>query len=452
MILQKNNLIELEITGMTAEGAGVGHYQGMAVFVPASAPGDILCVKIIKIAKSYAIGKLQEILTPSTNRITPDCPQFPKCGGCEFRHLRYEAELRSKEQRVRDAISRIGGFSPEIVRPILGAAQPDRYRNKAQIPIGLSDDGALLMGFYAHHSHRIIDCMDCLLQPEAFARILTIFRSWFDLYRPSVYQEASGTGCLRHLYLRHAAGTGEIMVCLVANGEPPQLNSLCNMLIGEVPEIVSILWNHNPEKTNVVLGKQFHTLWGKDALDDQLCGLSLTVAPMSFYQVNHRQTERLYQVAAGYAALSPGSLLLDLYCGTGTIGLTMAKQAGRLIGVEVVESAVKDAKENAERNGIQNAEFLCMDAGKAAKQFASSGIRPAVTILDPPRKGCSPEVVTAAAAMRPERIVYVSCDPATLARDLRQFSDHGYTPVELTPVDMFPRTANVETVALLSQK
>lgn len=452
MSIQKNDCIPLEITGMTTEGAGVGRYEGMAVFVPSSAPGDRLNARIIKLSKTYAVGKIETLLSPSPDRISPNCPQFPKCGGCEFRHLRYEAELRLKEQRVRDAISRIGGFSPSLVESILGAAEPDRYRNKAQIPIGLQKDGSLCMGFYANHSHRIVDCPDCCLQPIVFTRIQKVFRAWYNQYLPSVYEEASGKGCLRHLYLRCAEGTGEVMVCLVANGEPPHLDAFCTMLTEAVPEVVSILFNHNSNRTNVVLGKVFRTLWGKDHIDDRLCGLLFEIAPASFYQVNHAQTERLYRTAAADAALPEGGLLLDLYCGTGTIGLTIVKDAGRLIGVEIVESAVADARKNATRNGIENAEFLCMDASQAADRLCRDGLRPDTVTLDPPRKGCRPEVIAATARMAPERIVYVSCDPATLARDLKQFAALGYPPVKLTPVDMFPRTANVETVCLMSRE
>ena len=451
MSIQKNDSISLTITGMTAEGAGVGRYEGMAIFVPCSAPGDQLIARIIKRSKTYAIGKIEQILTPSPDRIVPDCPQFFRCGGCEFRHLRYEAELRLKEQRVCDAISRIGGFSPALVQPILGAEAPDRYRNKAQIPIGCQKDGSLCMGFYANHSHRIVDCPDCRLQPGVFTTIQNLFRAWFEKYHLSIYEEVSGKGCLRHLYLRYAEGTGEIMVCLVAASMPEHCDVLCEMLRAEVPEIVSILLNYNPDKTNVVLGKRFETLWGRDQIEDLLCGLRFSIAPASFYQVNHAQTQRLYQAAAAEAALPKGGLLLDLYCGTGTIGLTIAKDAGRLIGVEIVESAVENARQNARRNGIPNAEFLCMDATKAAARLAREGLQPTVVTIDPPRKGCTPEVVSAITAMQPERIVYVSCDPATLARDLKQFAALGYPPMRLTPVDMFPRTANVETVCLLSK-
>ena len=282
MSIQKNDSISLTITGMTAEGAGVGRYEGMAIFVPCSAPGDQLIARIIKRSKTYAIGKIEQILTPSPDRIVPDCPQFFRCGGCEFRHLRYEAELRLKEQRVCDAISRIGGFSPALVQPILGAEAPDRYRNKAQIPIGCQKDGSLCMGFYANHSHRIVDCPDCRLQPGVFTTIQNLFRAWFEKYHISIYEEVSGKGCLRHLYLRYAEGTGEIMVCLVAASMPEHCDVLCEMLHAEVPEIVSILLNYNPDKTNVVLGKRFETLWGRDQIEDLLCGLRFSIAPASF--------------------------------------------------------------------------------------------------------------------------------------------------------------------------
>ncbi len=452
MDLKKNDSIELEITGYTAEGSGIGRYQEIAVFVPLAAAGDRLRVKILKTAKTYAFGKLESVIEPSRDRIAPDCPQFALCGGCVYRHIGYEAELRSKQQRVQDALERIGGFRDLKVEPIVSAENPDHYRNKAQIPIG-EIDGKIQMGFFANHSHRIIPCDSCYLQPEVFTAAMQAFQEWAGQSGEDVYREETGRGRLRHLYLRQAGATGEVMVCVVVNGnglhhEP----ELAELLREKVPGLKSVIINVNREKTNVILGKKNRTVWGSDHITDILCGLKFNISPMSFYQVNRDQAERLYSIAGEYAALTGNETLLDLYCGTGTIGLSMAHKAGKVIGVELVGQAVEDAKMNAARNGIHNAEFLCMDAVKAASMLSDRGEKPDVIILDPPRKGCDAELIETVANMAPKRVVYVSCDPATLARDLKLFASKGYKPQTATPVDMFPRTSHVETVVLLSQQ
>ena len=452
MKLKKNQAVELTITGYTAEGNGVGRFEGIAVFVPQAAAGDRLQVKILKTAKSYAFGKIEKILSPSEDRVPPDCPRFARCGGCVYRHIRYEAELAAKQRRVQDAIERIAGFHFPVLNPIVGAQAPDRYRNKAQFPIGAGPDGEISLGFYAARSHRIVDCGECLLQPEVFAAAAAAFRSWEKRTREDVYDEKTGSGHLRHLFLRLAESTGEVMVCVVVNGngvhdEP----GLAEALRGGVPGLASVVVNSNRERTNVILGPKFRTVWGKDTITDELCGLKFRISPLSFYQVNRRQAERLYAIAAEFAGLSGGETVLDLYCGTGTVGLSMAKKAGRVIGVEIVPQAVEDAKTNARENGIENAEFLCMDAGKAASLLKNRGEKPDVVILDPPRKGCGAELIDTVAKMAPRRVVYISCDPETLARDLKQFAPLGFKTVQATPVDLFPRTAHVECVALMSR-
>lgn len=451
--MKKNELVEITITGYTAEGSGVGRWNGMAVFVPMAAVGDVLEVRILKVAKTHAFGKIERILSPSPARIEPDCPQFAQCGGCVFRHIHYEEELRAKEQRVRDAVERIGGFTNLPFRPILGALQPDGYRNKAQLPIGRAKDGSLTMGFYAHHSHRIVNCPSCKLQPPSFQAAMEAFRAWVPLSGDEPYEEATGKGRLRHLYLRQAEATGEAMACVVVNGNGVHKeDELVRLLRENVPGLKSVMVNSNRERTNVVLGKKNRVVWGQDHITDRLCGLDFHISPLSFYQVNRTQAERLYQQAADYAGLTGKETVLDLYCGTGTIGLSMAKKAKRVIGVEVVAPAIEDAHKNAERNGIVNAEFLCADAAEAAAKLEARGERPDVIIIDPPRKGCAPELLHTVVQMNPERMVYVSCDPATLARDMRILADLGYVPQELTPVDMFPRTAHVECVTLFKRK
>lgn len=452
MQLKKNDSIELEITGYTAEGSGVGRYENIAVFVPLAAVGDRLRVKILKTAKTYAFGKLEQILSPSPDRVRQDCSQFAKCGGCVYRHIDYAAELRAKEQRVRDAVERIGGFRDLPIRSIVGSANPDHYRNKAQLPIGKAAGKGITLGFYASHSHRLIPCEECFLQPAAFTAAMRAFQEWALKTGEDVYNEATGKGRLRHLYLRQAGATGEIMVCVVVNGNGVhQEPELVELLRKNVPGLKSVIINVNRERTNVVLGKKCRTVWGEDTITDMLCGLKFHISPLSFYQVNRDQAERLYTIAGEYAGLTGGETLLDLYCGTGTIGLSMAKKAGKVIGVEIVEQAVEDAKRNAERNGIANAEFLCADAAKAADMLKNRGVRPDVVVLDPPRKGCDSSLIETVVKMGPERVVYVSCDPATLARDLKIFAQQGYVPKELTPVDMFPRTSHVECVVLITR-
>lgn len=453
-MLQKNELIEIEITGYTTDGSGVGHApDGMAVFVPGAAQGDRLQVRILKNTGRLAYGKIERILAPSADRTEPDCPQYPKCGGCVFRHITYEAELRAKEQRVRDAVERIGGFSDLCIRPIVGAPSPDGYRNKAQLPICTAKDGTLQMGFYARHSHRVIDCDSCRLQPPVFEKAMRSVRFWAEQSGVAPYDEATHRGILRHVYLRIAQASGEVMVCLVANGARlPQEETLVSLLRAQVPGLAGVVLNENRAKTNVILGNRCRLLWGKEAITDTLCGLQFEISPLSFYQVNRGQAQRLYEIAAQYAGLTGREHLLDLYCGTGTIGLTMARRAKRLTGVEIVPQAVEDAKENARRNGITNARFYCADAAQAARELRQKGEMPDVVVLDPPRKGCDEALVHTVCGMEPARVVYVSCDPATLARDMKRFNALGYRPQELTPVDMFPRTAHVETVVLLQRE
>ncbi|MCI1965080.1 MAG: 23S rRNA (uracil(1939)-C(5))-methyltransferase RlmD [Oscillospiraceae bacterium] len=451
MELKKNQMIELDITGYTAEGSGVGRYDGIAVFVPMAAAGDRLSVKILKTAKRYAFGKVERILSPSADRIPSDCPQFSRCGGCTYRHIGYEAECKAKQQRVQAAIERIAGFHFAVLNPIVCAEEANHYRNKAQLPIGGGQGGEIDLGFYASHSHRIIDCSQCLLQPDVFAAAMDAFREWQSHTHEDIYDEKTGRGHLRHFFLRLAEATGEVMVCIVVNGngvhhEP----ELVELLKKKVPGLKSVVINSNRERTNVILGPKCRTVWGQDTITDELCGLKFRISPLSFYQVNRRQAERLYGLAAEYAGLSGGETVLDLYCGTGTIGLSMAKKAGKIIGVEIVPQAVEDAKRNAEENGIRNAEFLCMDAAKAADMLKNRGEKPDVVIIDPPRKGCEEALIHCIAKMAPPRVVYVSCGPETLARDLKRFALLGYKTMQVTPVDLFPRTAHVETIIMMT--
>lgn len=450
MGLRKNDKIALNITAVTAEGSGIGHYEGMAVFVPGAAAGDEITAHIVKVKSNCAFARLDTLHKPSPDREDPACAVFPACGGCAFRHITYKAELRIKQNGVKDALKRIGHIDVEP-EPIRAAPQPQRYRNKAQFPVE-KKDGRIKIGFYAPRSHRVIDCRLCLLQPEEFDTVLAVFGRWVEETGVSVYDETTKKGLLRHIYLRRAENTGEIMVCAVVNGDSlPRSGELTRELAEKVPGIKSIVLNINRADTNVILGEQTVTLWGRDFITDELCGLKFRISPLSFYQVNPAGAEILYQKAAEFAGLTGTETVLDLYCGAGTIGLTMAAGAKEIIGVEIVAQAVEDAKTNAQINGIGNARFLCADAAEAAKILANEGTKPDVILLDPPRKGCSPALLHTIAGMAPERIVYVSCNPATLARDCAILSGLGYTVKKAAPVDMFPRTGHVETVVLITK-
>ncbi len=447
-MLKKNDEIELYIEDFTSEGSGVGHFEGMAVFVSGAAAGDKAFVHIIKVKSTYAIGKCIKLLKPSKTRIAPDCEYAGSCGGCAFRHISYEAETAMKKKRVEDAFQRIGGINKKL-DGFIAAENLTRYRNKAEYPVSFEKE--LKIGFYALHTHRIIDCRDCVLQPEIFADIVAIIRKWTVEFGISIYNSETGNGLLRHIYIRQGAVSKEIMVCLVINGERiPKEAELVKRLC-EIPNIKSIVLNINRLNNNVILGEECKTVYGADYIYDELCGVKIRLSPLSFYQVNHAQAEKLYRKAAEYAQLDGSQTVLDMYCGAGTIGLSMADKAKNVIGVEIVEPAVRDAKINAGLNGIKNAQFYCADASQAAQMLKEQGIKPDVIVLDPPRKGCSQELVKTVSEMQPDRVVYVSCDPATLARDCKRFGELGYKVEKLTAVDLFPRTVHCEAVALLTK-
>ncbi|MBQ2973641.1 MAG: 23S rRNA (uracil(1939)-C(5))-methyltransferase RlmD [Clostridia bacterium] len=450
MELKKNDRIPLKIESCSSNGSGVGKHNGMAIFVPATAVGDEITAHILKVKKNYAFAKVDEILSPSADRITPECPVYLKCGGCVFSHMTYDSEKEIKSAHVKECFRRIGGVEPEF-EPIISGETDKRYRNKAQYPIA-EDNGEIKTGFYSPHSHRVIHCPDCLLQPEEFRGILGVFSDYIKENKVSIYDETVHKGLLRHVYIRKGTASGEIMVCAVINGKKlPNEGKLVDALLKKDENIKSIIINVNTKDTNVILGEKCRTLWGSDYITDILCGLKFRISPLSFYQVNRNQAEKLYAKAAEYAGLTGNETVMDLYCGAGTIGLSMADKAREIIGVEIVPEAIEDAKINAELNGIKNARFICGDAAQAAEMLKKEGAKPDVIILDPPRKGCSPEMVRSATEFNPEKIVYVSCDPATLARDCGLFKELGYTAVKATPVDMFPRTGHVETVCLLSK-
>lgn len=446
MELSKNDKIELNIDALTSEGSGVGRYNGLAVFVNDAVPGDRIIAHIIKRSKNYAVGKIEKILSPSPSRIESDCPYSQRCGGCSFRNMTYDEELKYKLSRVNDSLERIGHLAIQT-EEIIGAKSVDHYRNKAQYPVSVCE-GELFAGFYAYKSHRIIPCSDCRLQPKEFEQGIKAFEKWVEAADVTSYDENSGRGLLRHIYFRKGFATDELMACAVINGDSiPKADLLIDLLRKNLPNLKSVVVNINKSKTNVILGKTSKTIWGSDTINDRLLGKSFVISPNSFYQVNHSQCERLYERAKEYAGLTGSEVLLDLYCGVGTIGLTMADGAKKLVGIEIIPQAVENAKINAALNNITNAEFICADAAKGAELLREEGITPDVIILDPPRKGCDKALLDTVVQMSPKKIVYVSCDSATLARDLEILKNKDYITQRVTAVDMFPRTPHVEAVA-----
>lgn len=455
MPLQKNQLLTLRIERLSNDGSGVAHSsEGEAVFVPGTAPGDEAQVRIVKDCGRYAFGILDKLLTPSPDRIPVDCAVAGPCGGCSLRHLDYAAELRAKQESVADAFRRIGGLDVPVL-DALPSPEIDRYRNKVQFPVGRDKDGAPCIGFYAGRTHRIVPCPDCKLQPGVLNDIGNTLCAFFAAHGIQPYDEERGKGLVRHIFLRRGAHSGQIMVCLVCTRPKlPHSDELVALLREKFRDIATILINVNAKKTNVILGEESVTLYGPGCIEDTLCGVPVRLGPLSFYQVNTLAAERLYGVAAEYAQLEPDDVLLDLYCGMGTIGLSMAGHCRELIGVEIIPEAIDSAKANAARMGdavAAKSRFFCADAGEAAARLAAEGLRPDVIMLDPPRKGCDETTLSAVVQMSPRRVVYVSCNPSTAARDAAWLGQHGYRAEKVQPVDLFPRTKHVECVIALSK-
>ena len=441
--LEKNNIYTARIEGYSSEGLGIARIDGQVVFVHGAVRGELCRILVMKVLKNAAFGKVTELLEPSPERREPDCPYYGRCGGCDFRHLSYREELWAKRQRVQDALTRLGGSDVEV-EEILGAADPLYYRNKSQYPVSAGK-----VGFYRARTHDVVDIERCLIQkPQADAAAAALRDYMRDFAVPS-YDEKTGRGLLRHLYVR-TNRRGESLVCVLANGERlPHEEELVGRLRRAVPDCVGVVLGVNTRRGNTILGERYRTLWGADTLEDELCGLTFRLSVPSFYQVNRDQAEVLYRKAVEYAGLTGGELVVDLYCGAGTITQVMAGGAGRVIGAEIVPEAIEDARENARRNGIENVEFFCGDAAQLAADFAGRGLRPDVICVDPPRKGLAPEVIAAAAQMAPQRVVYVSCDPGTLGRDVKRFAEYGYRVQRAAACDLFPGTRHVETVCLL---
>ena len=443
---KKNDILPLTIESIGLNGEGIAHLDGQVVFVAGGLPGEVCDTLILKVGRSAIWGKAVGVETPSPDRVAPDCPQYPRCGGCQFRHMSYPAELEAKRRRVEDAIRRVGGLDLPV-SVILGAKNTQRYRNKVQLPVAAGKEGPKI-GFFRARSHDVVNVDDCLLQPETASALAHAVRRWMTDYAVPAYDERAHAGLVRHLFVRFSRT--QALCCLVVNGEKlPHEQALVEALRSAAPELAGVVLSVNKERTNVVLGRELRTLWGRDYLEDTLCGLTFRISVPSFYQVNRDQCEVLYGKAVELAGLTGTETVVDLYCGIGTISLAMARHAGRVIGAEIVPSAVADAQANAARNGITNAEFFCGDAADTAARLAAQGLRPDVICVDPPRKGLAPEVVASIAQMAPERVVYVSCDPATLARDLARFAQLGYAARTAAAVDMFPRTAHVETVVCM---
>ncbi len=440
------------VEAYNSDGAGIIRPPGGAVvFVPGAVRGETVEYRVTRTRQNAAQGELCRIVTPSPSRRVPDCPYFGRCGGCDFRHVSYEEELSAKRRRVQDALTRLGGAEIEV-EPVLGAEAPGRYRNKSQYPVSAGG----VVGFYRAGSHEVVDVRDCLLQPPAANRTADAVRAWMSRYRVPGYGERSGKGLVRHVYVR-VNRRGESLCCIVANGKSlPKEPELVGIVLERVPGTIGVVVNTNTRRDNVILGPRYRVLWGQDFLYDTLQvpapgglrELSFKLSLPSFYQVNPAQTEKLYALAVENAALTGTETVLDLYCGIGTITLSMALSAGRVLGAEIVERAVRDAAENAARNGIGNAEFVRADASELAARI---NLRPEVVVFDPPRKGLTPEGIAAVAAMSPARVVYVSCDPGTLGRDVRRLADCGYRVRRAAAVDMFPRTRHVESVILLAK-
>ena len=444
--LEKNRIYRAHIDGYSSEGLGIARIDGQVVFVHGAVRGETCDVLVMKVLKNAAFGKIAALVEPSPARRTPDCPYYGRCGGCDFRHMSYEEELWAKRARVQDALTRIGG-AEVTVEEILGAEQPLHYRNKSIYPISPAGE----VGFYRARSHQVVNVEHCLIQkPEADA-LAQALRDYIARFQVEPYNEATGRGLLRHLYVRTSC-RGESLACLLVNGSRlPHEQELVDMLRAAAPGVCGVVLGENTRRGNAILGDRYRTLWGRDYLTDTLCGLELRLSVPSFYQVNHDQAQRLYEKALEYAGLTGRELAVDLYCGAGTITQVLARRARHVIGGEIVPEAIRDAEDSARRNGVENVEFLCGDASRLAAELRQRGLRPDVICVDPPRKGLAPDVVEAAASMTPGRIVYVSCDPATLARDVARFAPLGYRPVRACAVDLFPGTAHVETVCLLSK-
>lgn len=446
--IKKNDILTVTIDGYGSEAQGVCHVDGRAVFVPRAIPGEVWEIKIVKVSSGAVFARGEKLLSPAPARVQPECPYFGRCGGCDTWHMSYEEELRFKLRRVNDALRHIGKQQLEAAE-IIGSDNITRYRNKGIFAVS-AVEGKAAYGFYRERSHQLISLDCCLIQNRLTERCAAAVSDFLNLNGIAAYDEDSGKGTVRHVFCRRAVNTGDAVACIVsARGFGGRTEDLVSVLREACPELSGIVLNINKTRGNTVLSGDFFPLWGRPDMTDTLCGLGFHIAPQAFYQINPPQAERLYERAMEYACPGPVKLAFDLYCGAGTISLCLARRAEKVIGAEIMPEAVENAGQNAAENGISNAEFICADAGEAARHLAERGLKPEVIVVDPPRKGMEEKAIEAVASMTPERVVYVSCNPATLARDILRFNALGYELKEATAVDMFPRTCHVETVALL---
>lgn len=457
MELQKNDIIDLTITSLSNEGMGVGRYKkgnedsesGLVVFVPFAAAGDVIKAKILKVASSHAYAKIESIIVSSNDRVKCDCDAFTKCGGCDFRHINYESEIFAKSNFLKDAFKRIGKLNPEFL-PFIPNIDNMRYRNKAQYPVGKSRDDEIIYGFYRGNSHDIVPCSDCVLQPVVFKEIADFIINLVTELKISVYDENEHQGVLRHICIRQGHNTGEILVTLVARRKIPEFRKIAKKLTSSFTKVMGVILNINKEKTNVIFGDEEHILDGVPYIFDKMCGLDVRISSASFYQVNTPAAEKLYGAVKVFAE-PKGKTILDLYCGLGTIGLSMAKEAAEVVGVEIVRESVRGATFNTTINSIKNARFICGDADETVLKLINDGFKPDVVVLDPSRKGCEGDTVKNIAALQPEKIVMISCNPSTAARDCAEFEKHGYITQKVQGVDMFSGTVHVECCILLTR-
>jgi len=454
MSLEKNDIVTVSIEDISTTGEGIGKVDGFTLFIKDTVIGDVAEVKIIKAKKTYGYGKLMKIVTPSKNRVEPRCPVAKSCGGCQIQEMSYDSQLLYKQNTVKNNLKRIGGISDIEMDPIIGMEEPYNFRNKAQYPVGQDNNGSIIMGFYVAHSHAIINNMDCCIGSPKNAGILAKVKDFMLRNSITPYNEYEHTGLVRHVLIRVGANTGEVMVCLVINGTAlPNSDEFVKSLL-EVEGIASIMININKEKTNVILGKRVKILWGKPYIEDYIGDVKFQISPLSFFQVNSKQTEKLYNKALEYADLSGTETVWDLYCGIGSISLFLAQKAKKVYGVEIVPEAIEDARKNAKINNISNAEFFVGKAEEVLPAYYEEhkGEYADVIVVDPPRKGCDEALLKTIVLMAPAKVVYVSCDSATLARDLKYMCENGYKVVKMQSVDQFGHSVHVETVVLLSQQ
>lgn len=450
--VKKNGVYTIEIHSLGHSGEGVGRFEDFTIFVPQALPGEKVEVKVNDVKKNYAKARLLSVKNSSLLRTLPNCLIYDQCGGCQLQHMEYEHQLAAKRQTVEDAVSRIGKLENIAIHPTLGSENPWYYRNKMQFPIGMQNN-KVVMGCFAQGTHQIVDTDTCLIQHESNNQIVQAVRSIVSELGIDTYDEQTGQGVLRHVLGRVGVATGQVMVVLVTAVETiPRQNELIAQLRHRVPNLVAIIHNINPQKTNVIMGNKTKSLWGSDTIIDKLGPFSFRISARSFFQVNTKQAEVLYNKAVEYAGLSGRETVIDAYCGTGTITLFLARQAQKVYGIEIVEPAIKDARKNAQENGVENVEFAVGDAVEWMPRMYQKGLRPEVIVVDPPRAGCERKVLETFAMMQPDRIVYVSCNPSSLARDLAILDEYGYVTKEIQPVDMFPHTFHVETVTLLQRK